>query len=39
MKSITDMASDEVPVATYELYSSAMMMPENAGGSAPATTS
>lgn len=39
MNNITDMASDDVLVATYESYSLAIMMPENAGGRAPATTS
>lgn len=32
-------ASDDVPVATYVSYSSAIMIPEKAGGRAPATTS
>ena len=39
MKSITDRVRDEVPVATYVSYSSAIMIPENAGGNALATTS
>ena len=39
MKRITLNVSDDVPVATYVLYSSAMMIPENAGGNAADTTS
>ena len=35
----TESASEEVPVATYESYWSAIIIPENAGGRAPATTS
>ena len=39
MKRITLKASDDVPVATYVSFSSAMIIPENAGGRTPATTS
>lgn len=39
MKRIMLNVSDDVPVATYVLYSSAMIIPENAGGSAAEITS
>ena len=38
MNRITDKVKDEVPVATYVSYSSAIIIPENAGGKAAATT-
>ena len=39
MKRITERVNEDVPVATYVSYSSAMMIPEKAGGSDAATTS
>lgn len=38
MNKITDRVRELVPIAVYVSYSSAMIIPENAGGSAHATT-